>query len=116
MLGWGPPRAHDARLERTSGDVAQALVLDLIHNIEVVQLLIARNVTSTDHWLWKKQLRFYLNKQSACAVEQLRNPYCSRRSARSHHIGTCTIKMVEAEFNYTYEYQVSAAVSLGARC
>lgn len=43
---------------------SQALVLDLIHNIEVVRMLMAHNVTSPEHWLWKKQLRFYLNKQS----------------------------------------------------
>jgi dynein heavy chain 2 len=109
---------HDVRLERTSGDDEQALVLDLIHNIEVVQLLIVKNVTSTDHWLWKKQLRFYLNKQSACAAERLRNPYCSQSSAPLPHTGTCTIKMVEAEFNYTYEYQVTGGLARapGARC
>ena len=35
----------------------KALILDTIHNIEVVELLIEKNVKSKDEWLWQKQLR-----------------------------------------------------------
>ena len=37
-----------------------ALVLDLMHLVEVVQFLIDENVTALSDWAWNKQLRFYL--------------------------------------------------------
>ncbi|KAI4889837.1 hypothetical protein NFI96_027314, partial [Prochilodus magdalenae] len=64
----------------------KALVLDVIHNLSVVRELIQAPVHSTDDWVWTKQLRFYLNKEQRC-----------------------TIHMVDAVFNYTYEYQGNAA-------
>lgn len=60
----------------------KALVLDLIHNIEVVELFIASDIKSTSDWLWQKQLRFYLNKD-----------------------GQCIMRMTDSQFNYSYEYQ-----------
>ena len=35
----------------------KALILDTIHNIEVVQLLEEHRVSAIDDWLWAKQLR-----------------------------------------------------------
>ena len=35
----------------------KALILDLIHSIEVVETLIAATIRSLDCWLWQKQLR-----------------------------------------------------------
>ena len=35
----------------------KALILDTIHNIEVVNLLITQDVRSKGDWLWQKQLR-----------------------------------------------------------
>ncbi|KPI88248.1 putative dynein heavy chain [Leptomonas seymouri] len=63
----------------------KALIMDLIHNIAVVDLLITNNVEKESHWLWKKQLRFYLD-----GTQQ------------------CLLRMVDAEFRYTYEYQGNA--------
>ncbi|CBZ37876.1 dynein heavy chain, putative [Leishmania donovani] len=63
----------------------KALIMDLIHNIEVVQLLIANGVDKESHWLWKKQLRFYLDNTQQCVL-----------------------RMVDAEFRYSYEYQGNA--------
>lgn len=65
----------------------KSLILDTIHFIDVVHALIDGTVTvsSVNEWLWQKQLRFYM------------------------HDGKCIIKMVDAEFNYTYEYQGNAA-------
>jgi len=63
----------------------KALVLDLIHNIDVVNQLIEANVTTLQHWQWQKQLRFYFDEK--------RN---------------CIIRMVDGKFNYTYEYQGNA--------
>ncbi|KAG5468467.1 hypothetical protein LSCM1_02447 [Leishmania martiniquensis] len=63
----------------------KALIMDLIHNIEVVQLLITKGVDRESHWLWTKQLRFYLNNAQQCVL-----------------------RMVDAEFRYSYEYQGNA--------
>lgn len=62
----------------------QALVLDLIHNIEVARDLSTKQVTSPAVWDWHKQLRFYLNR------------------------GLCEVRMCDAKFKYSYEYQGNA--------
>ena len=64
----------------------KALILDTIHHISIVEELIESKARSIDEWLWKKQLRFYMNQQSS----------------------TATISMVDADFEYTYEYQGNA--------
>jgi dynein heavy chain 2 len=38
----------------------KALILDTIHNIEVIQLLIQNKIRSPEDWLWQKQLRLVL--------------------------------------------------------
>ena len=38
----------------------KALILDTIHSIEIVQALIHNSISDVGHWLWQKQLRFYL--------------------------------------------------------
>ena len=38
----------------------KALIMDNIHNIEVVEMLIENRIRSTEHWLWQKQLRLDL--------------------------------------------------------
>lgn len=60
----------------------KALVLDIIHNIDVVKQLNQAQVHSVEDWAWKKQLRFYMKDQK------------------------CYVQMVDAELQYTYEYQV----------
>lgn len=62
----------------------KALILDIIHNMEVVKQLAEAQAHSTDSWAWKKQLRFYLRPDRRCYIQ-----------------------MVDAEFHYTYEYQVT---------
>ncbi|XP_015268586.1 PREDICTED: cytoplasmic dynein 2 heavy chain 1 [Gekko japonicus] len=59
----------------------KALILDIIHNIEIVRQLHEAQIHTADDWVWKKQLRFYLKDQK------------------------CYIQMVDAELQYTYEYQ-----------
>ncbi len=41
----------------------KALILDTIHNIDVVQLLSERNIKNIDDWLWQKQLRSDITQQ-----------------------------------------------------
>ncbi|KAM9321467.1 cytoplasmic dynein 2 heavy chain 1 [Gastrophryne carolinensis] len=64
----------------------KALILDIIHNIDVVKQLIQAQVHSVDDWAWKKQLRFYMSPSKKCYVQ-----------------------MVDAEIEYTYEYQGNAS-------
>nr|AAU93603.1 cytoplasmic dynein heavy chain 2.2 [Leishmania mexicana] len=66
----------------------KALILDTIHNIEVVELLMKRNVRRVDEWWWKKQLRY-------------------RMSTDGTH--RCTVHMADTQFDYAYEYQGNAA-------
>eukprot|EP00056_Hartaetosiga_gracilis_P017754 m.8317 g.8317 ORF g.8317 m.8317 type:complete len:4146 (-) comp6080_c0_seq1:66-12503(-) len=61
----------------------KALILDVIHMIEIVDLLISNRVVSLNHWFWQKHLRYSLDPNS----------------------GKCVIRMLDATFNYTYEYQ-----------
>ncbi|XP_059389924.1 dynein cytoplasmic 2 heavy chain 1 isoform X4 [Carassius carassius] len=63
----------------------KALILDVIHNISVVQSLREAQIDNTDDWIWKKQLRFYLTADQRCSIQ-----------------------MVDADFSYTYEYQGNA--------
>ena len=74
-----------------SGDEAKvlelklkALILDTIHHISIVEMMAEHKVRSVEDWTWKKQLRFYLKNDSA------------------------VISMVDATFEYTYEYQGNA--------
>ncbi|MFT7803200.1 cytoplasmic dynein 2 heavy chain 1 [Arapaima gigas] len=64
----------------------KALILDVIHNLDVVRHLQEAQVRSVDSWAWRKQLRFYLRQD-----------------------GRCHIQMVDANFQYTYEYQGNTA-------
>ncbi|NXV90779.1 DYHC2 protein, partial [Calonectris borealis] len=59
----------------------KALILDIIHNIDVVKQLNQAEVHNVEDWAWKKQLRFYMKDQK------------------------CYVQMVDAELQYTYEYQ-----------
>ncbi|NXK72907.1 DYHC2 protein, partial [Amazona guildingii] len=59
----------------------KALILDIIHNIDVVKQMNQAQVHSVEDWAWKKQLRFYMKDQK------------------------CYVQMVDAELQYTYEYQ-----------
>ncbi|XP_034521541.1 LOW QUALITY PROTEIN: cytoplasmic dynein 2 heavy chain 1 [Ailuropoda melanoleuca] len=63
----------------------KALILDIIHNIDVVKQLNQVQVHTTEDWAWKKQVRFYM---------------------KSDH--TCYMQMVDSELQYTYEYQGNA--------
>ncbi|KAK7201330.1 dynein heavy chain [Novymonas esmeraldas] len=66
----------------------KALILDTIHNREVVELLLERGVRRADEWWWKKQLRYRMSRDG------------------KHH---CTVHMADTQFDYTYEYQGNAA-------
>ena len=62
----------------------KALIMDTVHNMDVVKQLKDARTRNVYDWLWQKQLRFYLDSNKA------------------------VIRMVDAQFNYTYEYQGNA--------
>lgn len=37
----------------------QALILQCAHYVSVIRILLENNITSTNDWLWQKQLRFF---------------------------------------------------------
>ncbi|KAK5644080.1 hypothetical protein RI129_007925 [Pyrocoelia pectoralis] len=59
----------------------KSLLLDTIHHISVIEGLIENNVIKVNDWNWQKQLRYYSDKS-----------------------GNITLKMVNAEMEYSYEY------------
>lgn len=61
----------------------KSLVLDLIHNRDVVDQLKKARVRDLTDWPWQKQLRYYLDEKTQLTL----------------------IKMSNACFDYTYEYQ-----------
>ena len=63
----------------------KALVMDLIHHMDVLDQLMASGCAALGDWAWRKQLRFYMTEQQLVKM-----------------------RMVSAEFDYTYEYQGNA--------
>ena len=62
----------------------KALVMDLTHNIDVVQQLLKKRGVRLTDYIWRKQLRYYYEQSKA------------------------VVKMHDARFDYTYEYQGNA--------
>lgn len=60
----------------------RSVLLDLVHQATIVQQLIDENVTNVLDWGWVQQLKFFLNANTRMV----------------------TVKMVSAEFEYSYEY------------
>ena len=46
----------------------KALILDAVHNIEIVRMLLSHVNVGVSSWQWQKQLRFYLRngERSVC--------------------------------------------------
>ncbi|EGD76743.1 dynein heavy chain isotype 1B [Salpingoeca rosetta] len=72
----------------------KALILDVIHMIEIVDLLVQNRVTTLDNWYWQKNLRYSLEDGR---MEEL--------GQTDRH---ATVRMCDALFDYTYEYQGNA--------
>ena len=63
-------------------------VLDLIHHIDVVEALISEGVSSSDDWVWVKQLRYYRTGRTGATA--------------------LVVKMADAALDYSWEYQGNA--------
>ncbi len=105
----------------------KALVLDLIHNIDVVDQLIAHGTTQLGEWQWQKQLRFYINAKGKCAVRMVDAEVCVSSSSCVSGMGVGHVSFVRllcgvvccngcrclllfvavalVQIAYTYEYQ-----------
>ena len=60
-------------------------MLDLIHHLDVVEVLMTETVTGLDDWMWSKQFRYYRVNET-----------------------TVTANMAGAELDYSWEYQGNA--------
>lgn len=58
-----------------------AILVDLVHHVSIIESLIQNNVTNTQDWKWLQQLKFYIGQDDRVLI-----------------------KMVFAEFEYSYEY------------
>ena len=63
----------------------KSLVMDLIHSTDVLKQLICAGCRDRNDWVWRKQLRYYVDKKSQASVH-----------------------MSDAAFPYSYEYQGNA--------
>lgn len=63
----------------------KALMLDVLHMVDVVEFLQSRSAPDPAGWAWQKQLRCYQHAEHGCVV-----------------------RMCDAEFEYTFEYQGNA--------
>ena len=61
----------------------KAIILDVIHDIDMVNQLNENRVSDLSAWYWQKQLRYYMDKGT----------------------NTCVARMCDAQNRYTYEYQ-----------
>ena len=106
----------------------RALILDMVHMLDVVRKLSAAGVSSSGDWLWQKQLRLYLVKgvrNEVPDVTKIEFFNCLKVSTNMHvptlwflfsfyysllsFLQKVVMRMCDTEFNYTYEYQGTAA-------
>ena len=76
--------SHDLSSEPLMQLKMKSLVLDLVHNIDIIKQLLLKNCNKLSDWSWSKQLRYY------------------------YETNKCIVRMHDAEFDYTYEYQGNA--------
>ena len=56
----------------------KALILDLIHFVDVVDQLQKENVRNRNDWIWQKQLRFKMNKQGKKIIKIIIFHFCNK--------------------------------------
>jgi dynein heavy chain 2 len=76
--------SHDLSSEPLMQLKMKSLVFDMVHYIDVVEQLQRKKTSRLSDWQWKKQLRYYYEKSKA------------------------VVRMHDARFEYTYEYQGNA--------
>lgn len=76
--------SHDLSAEPLLQLKMKSLVMDLVHNADVIDQLLDKKTRSLKEWQWSKQLRYYFVKNRT------------------------VVRMHDAEFEYTFEYQGNA--------
>jgi dynein heavy chain 2 len=76
--------SHDLSNEPLLQLKMKALVMDLVHHLDMIDQVIKKKANRLSDWAWSKQLRYYEVK------------------------GKAVVRMHNAEFEYTYEYQGNA--------
>ena len=76
-----------SKLKKVDQAKIKSLIMDVIHQISVVEELAANKVVDSKSWFWFKQLKYFVSKKSK----------------------KCQIMMCKAAFDYTYEYQGNPA-------
>ena len=71
------------------------LILDLIHERDVLEQLIEGRTSSCDDWAWFKQLRYY------CVKPKKGNASTNKASGDA---SGCAVAMASARFEYSFEY------------
>lgn len=85
---WGLPKTEAPELACSMGtSKSPRPAVDVIHHLGVVDELIERRCEVPTRWPWAKQLRYY---------------------APQTDDGPCRVRMVDAAFTYTFEYQGNA--------
>lgn len=60
MLGQLTKKCHEINDQLVLAKI-KSLILDIIHQISVIDLLLAKNVRHPTDWSWFKQLKFSMN-------------------------------------------------------
>lgn len=84
--------AHDLSARRLPQLKVSALVLDVIHHRDVAATLAADRAGAVSDWVWQRQLRYYARAGTGAGAAAMQVSVC----------------MVDAEFEYTWEYQGNA--------
>lgn len=79
----------------------QSLILDIIHELDIVDQLVSNAVCDANDWFWMKQLRYVHRPEIADHDHDGGGELAEGKS-------TLAVKMVEAQFEYSYEYQGNA--------
>nr|CAD7453925.1 unnamed protein product [Timema tahoe] len=86
----------------------KAMLLDTIHHMSVVEHLLAASVRQVNSWHWQRQLRISEGGEGSSAATGPVVSVCCVSRFYLRKDGVAVVRMVDAEFDYTYEYQGNA--------
>uniref|UniRef100_A0A1I8Q9V5 Dynein heavy chain, cytoplasmic n=1 Tax=Stomoxys calcitrans TaxID=35570 RepID=A0A1I8Q9V5_STOCA len=84
----------------------RSLLFDLVHYVTIVEELIQNNTMHLNDWHWLAQLKFYLGGDVGApnAVHGNRGKDMAGGVGGSNNRSTVIVRMVYAEFEYSYEF------------
>ncbi|QDZ22651.1 heavy chain of dynein [Chloropicon primus] len=93
--------AIDVSIDKLLQLKIQACILDAIHHLDVLGDLISNKVESLEDWFWLKQLRYTHNPE-------IRDNEHDGGGSLANGVSPVSVRMVQAEFQYSFEYQGNA--------